>query len=151
MRQFKRLSDGAEIKDLKEYLSLNYQEGITNIYIGSDSQTVGTKTNLATVIVMHHGNSGGHVIYSRTSSPEIKDRFSRLWLEVVASIETAQFIKEECGIAVRFVDFDLNEDPVYHSNSVLRAALGYASSMGFEARWKPYSPYAISVADSLCR
>ena len=149
---FKRLGDHSKILDLKVYakeqLALHPN---TRIYVGSDSHNTNSMTNLATVIVFHIGNNGAHVVYRTLKVPRIKDRFSRWWMEVTSSIEIAQYIKNEIGLTVDFVDLDLNEDPKYQSNSVLRSALGYVESLGFEPRWKPFSPFSCSVADALCR
>jgi predicted RNase H-related nuclease YkuK (DUF458 family) len=148
---FKRLGDHQPVSDLiayaKKQIELNPE---TKIYVGSDSHNLNSRTNLATVIVFHYGNSGAHVIHRVIRIPRMEDRFSRLWLEVTSSIDIAQYLKES-GLSVKFVDLDLNDDPKYQSNSLLRSALGYVESLGFKPRWKPYSPMSISVADALCR
>jgi predicted RNase H-related nuclease YkuK (DUF458 family) len=149
---FRKLGDHSKVTDLGTYI----QEQITThkdvkIYVGSDSHNTITETRLATVIVMHYGNSGAHVLYNKSAIPIIEDRFTRLWLEVTSSVDTAKFLTEECKVKVNYVDLDLNDDPKYKSNSILRAALGYTEGMGFTARWKPFSPYSISIADSICR
>jgi predicted RNase H-related nuclease YkuK (DUF458 family) len=149
---FKRLGDHTKILDLKEYAREQVaMHPTTRIYVGSDSHNTNSMTNLATVIVFHYGNNGAHVAYRTIKIPKIKDRFSRLWMEVTSSIEIAQFIKNEADLTVDFVDLDLNEDPRHQSNTVLRSALGYVEGLGFEPRWKPFSPFACSVADTLCR
>ena len=151
MKGFKRLSDRKAIK-LKPYIQKIMQEDDVRIYVGSDSQTVNSETTIyATVIAFHYGRRGAHVIYHREKKPIIHDRYARLWEEVVRSIETALFIREECGYDVEFIDLDLNEDPKYQSNTVLRSALGYVQALGFKPRYKPNCPYSISIADQLCR
>jgi len=50
-----------------------------------------------------------------------------------------------------YIDIDLNPDPKYQSNSLLRAAVGLIESMGIKARYKTKSPWAISIADSICK
>jgi predicted RNase H-related nuclease YkuK (DUF458 family) len=45
---------------------------------------------------------------------------------------------------------DLNPDPKYKSNQLLRAALGYVESMGYIPRCKPNAMCASYVADALC-
>jgi predicted RNase H-related nuclease YkuK (DUF458 family) len=149
---FRKLGDHKPVQELGDYIR---EQIMTNkdvkIYVGSDSHNTITETRLATVIVIHYGNTGAHVLYNKSSIPIIEDRFTRLWLEVTSSVDTAKFLTEECQIKVNYVDLDLNDDPKYKSNSILRAALGYTESMGFKARWKPFSPYSISIADSICR
>jgi predicted RNase H-related nuclease YkuK (DUF458 family) len=149
---FRKLGDHSRVDVIGDYIKeqVDSQPDV-KIYVGSDSHNTVTETRLATVIVIHYGNSGAHVLYSKTSIPKIKDRFSRLWLEVTSSVEVARFLTNECGIEVAYVDLDLNDDPRYKSNAVLRAALGYTESQGFKARWKPFSPLSVSIADSICR
>lgn len=148
---FKRLSDGYSV-NLEDYI-VNYfiENPNTRIYVGCDSQNFRKKTIYATVIVLHKGNNGGHVLYNREKIPKIKDSFHKLWGEVQRSIEVASHLKNELGINVHHIDLDLNPDPKYKSNQVLRAAVGFVESMGFKARFKPQELWAISVADSLCR
>jgi predicted RNase H-related nuclease YkuK (DUF458 family) len=152
MRTFKRLSDRKEV-ELGSYVSsIVEQNDDVKIYIGSDSQNVNPTTTIyATVIAFHYGRRGAHVIYSREEKKIVQDRFSRLWDEVVRSIDVALYLRDKLGIEAEFIDLDLNEDPKYQSNTVLRSALGYVQSLGFTPRYKPNSPYSISIADQLCR
>lgn len=152
MRKFKKLSDRKEV-ELGSYVSSIVEKNDdVKIYIGSDSQNVNPTTTIyATVIAFHFGRRGAHVIYSREEKNIVRDRFSRLWDEVVRSIDVALYLRDEYGIEAEFIDLDLNEDPKYQSNTVLRSALGYVQSLGFKPRYKPNSPYSISIADQLCR
>ena len=49
-----------------------------------------------------------------------------------------------------YIDLDLNPDPMYRSNSVLRSALGYVESLGYKARIKPNAADASTCADMIC-
>lgn len=149
---FKRLGDHSPILDLAQYAKEQVKlDKDLRIYVGSDSQNQTNCTNLATVIVFHKGGrNGAHVVYRSLKIPKIRDGFSRLWLEVTSSTEIAIFLREQ-GLEIDKIDLDLNDDPKWKSNSVLRSALGYVESLGFEPRWKPYQPYAVRVADTLCR
>lgn len=150
MRTFKKLSNGAPV-DLIPYVKdiLSTRDDI-KVYIGTDSQNVDKYTQYAVVIVLHYGNSGGHVLYSKEKVDKIRDRFTRLWKEVEMSIEIAQHLTAN-GIKPSFVDLDLNPDPHYGSNNVLRAAFGYVESMGFTPRCKPDAISASYVADKICK
>jgi predicted RNase H-related nuclease YkuK (DUF458 family) len=149
---FRKLGDHKPVEDIGAYIreQVGSHQGV-RVYVGSDSHNTVSETKLATVIVIHYGNNGAHVLYTKTSIPLMRDRFSRLWLEVTSSVEVAKYLTDECAVKVAFVDLDLNDDPRYKSNSVLRAALGYTESQGFKARWKPFSPLSVSIADSICR
>ena len=50
----------------------------------------------------------------------------------------------------QFIDLDLNPDPRYKSNDVVRAAVGLVESMGYKARTKPFSLCASYAADKVC-
>lgn len=142
---FKRLSD-AQVVDLASYLK--EKEAIGNrIYIGCDSQNIGEWTHYALAIVIHKNKQGGHVLYHKYKVPRIKNTFNRLWMEVDESIRLASYLKEQHIAIADYIDIDLNPDPLYKSNTVFRAALGYVTSMGFKARFKPNAHAASSCAD----
>lgn len=150
-KEWRCLSD-RKIIDPKSYLS----NWISNnpkykIYIGCDSSNSGGKTTFATVIVLHKSNNGGHVIYNRNSEPRIKSKHERLWKEVEFSVFAAKCLEEWGFGKPDAIDIDLNPDPKFASNSLLASAVGMVESLGIKARWKSKSPWAISIADSICR
>ncbi len=121
------------------------------IYIGCDSSNLGDKTTFATVIVLHKESKGGHVIYNRQSEDRIRSRFERLWKEVELSVSAAHLLESWGFGKPDYIDIDLNPDPKYQSNTLLSSAVGMVESMGISARWKSKSPWAISIADFICR
>lgn len=121
------------------------------IYIGCDSSNLRKKTTFATVIVLHRDGKGGHVIFNRITEEKIKSRYERLWKEVELSV-SASHLLEKWGLGKPdFIDIDINPDPKYKSNFLLASAVGMIESLGVNARSKTKSPWAISIADSLCR
>jgi predicted RNase H-related nuclease YkuK (DUF458 family) len=148
--KFKSLTTRNEIDlipYIKDFLSKNSD---TSIFIGSDSQNT-RNTTFATVIVLHNTRKGGHVLYVKDIVPLIRDRFSRLWNEVEYSLQVANYLVEYEIPKPNFIDIDLNPDPKYKSNQVLRAALGYVESMGYTPRCKPNAVVASYVADAICK
>ena len=147
---FKRLSDH-RVVDLVDYVrdAINVEEKV-RLYIGTDSHNRGDVTVYGTVIVIHYGNRGGHVIYSKEVVPRIRDTFSRLWKEVDLSVQVAEELKAGGVATVDYIDLDYNPDPKYRSNSVLRSAVGYVESMGYVARVKPGAHAASYAADAVC-
>ena len=133
---------------LKTWLEENHDH---SLYIGCDSHNSGNRTTFAVAIVLHNTSKGGHVIYSRLVVPKMTSKHERLWKEVELSVETAQEIMNNEIQKPDYIDVDLNPDPRYQSNSLLRAAVGLIESMGIEARYKTISPWAISIADTLCK
>jgi predicted RNase H-related nuclease YkuK (DUF458 family) len=147
--KFKSLSTRKEvdlIPYVKDFLANNLD---TTIYVGCDSQNE-RYTTYAVVIVLHNPGKGGHVLYAKDIVNRIPDRFIRLWNEVEYSLQTAVILSEN-GIDPNYIDLDLNPDPKYKSNQVLRAALGYIESMGYTPRCKPEAMVASYVADAICK
>lgn len=148
---FKTLSNKKEIElidYIKNYLIM-YPD--TTIFIGTDSQNQRTYTNYASVIVLHNKTRGGHVIYTKRQLPKIYDKFVRLWNEIEFSLEIADYLVANNVKKPDYIDLDLNPDPKYKSNDVLRAALGYVIGLGYNARCKPNAMSASYVADTLCK
>jgi predicted RNase H-related nuclease YkuK (DUF458 family) len=150
-RKFKSLTDDKPV-NLIPYLKEKLAEADDiSIYVGCDSQNQAGNTRYATVIVLHYGNRGGHVLYSKERVDRIRDSFTRLWKEVETSLEVAEYLTSHGIQRPRYIDIDLNPDPKYRSNQVLRAALGYVESLGYEPRCKPYAISASYIADKLCK
>ena len=151
MLNWRRLSDKKEI-ELKSYLEnwISKNPGY-RIYIGCDSHNENQTTTYAVVIVLHYPNGGGHVLYSRKRFSRMADRYQRLWKEVEFSVEAAMQLMSMGFDKPDYIDIDLNPDPKFKSNSVLRAAVGLIESLGISARYKTKSPWAISIADSICK
>jgi len=148
--QFKSLTDRKKIdlvQYVTEYLSSNSN---IDIYVGCDSQVHGRYTDYGIVVVLHKGKSGGHVLYTTIQRERIKDKFTRLWQEVEYSILVADTLKR-AGINIKYLDVDLNPDPHFGSNTVLRSAMGYVESMGYVPRCKPDGWAASYAADKICK
>lgn len=132
---------------LSHYLSENPD---AQIIIGCDSKNRDTETVYGLVIVLYKEKKGGHVLYAKQRVPRIRDRWSRLWREVELSVALANELQEKGFPKAKFIDLDLNPDPRFKSNDVVRAAVGLVESMGYEARTKPYSLCASYAADKVC-
>lgn len=148
---WKRLSDKKEI-NLLSYLSDWIEENPKHqIYIGCDSHNEAAATTFATVIVLHYAQGGGHVLFSRETLPIIRESHLRLWKEVENSVAIAMYLMENNFKKPDYIDVDLNPDPKYKSNSILRAAVGLIESIGIQTRYKSKSPWAIYIADKACK
>ncbi len=132
---------------LSEYLSNNPD---AHIIIGCDSKNRENETVYGLVIVLYKEKKGGHVLYAKERIPRIRDRWSRLWREVELSVALANELQEKGFPKAQFIDLDLNPDPRYKSNDVVRAAVGLVESMGYKARTKPFSLCASYAADKVC-
>lgn len=147
---FRTLSEKKQV-DLIPYIEnwMSKNPG-SSIFVGCDSQSFQELTHYACVIVMHNPKGGGHILYSKKSVPKIKDRFIKLWEEVEFSLRVAQELSS-FGINTTYIDLDLNPDPRWESNTVLRSALGLVESYGYKARCKPYGIAATYCADKICK
>lgn len=123
----------------------------TKIYIGCDSQTYASKTVYVTTVVFRYENRGAHVIYQKEIVPRVKDLWSKLWGELQRSIDVAGYLKVEGKIEIYQIDLDYNSNPKHKSNVIVKTAIGYMESMGYNYAVKPQTLIAISVANELCR
>ncbi len=120
------------------------------VYVGTDSQNFSKHTIYVTTVVFRFPMNGAHVIYHKHKVKRVNDMWSRLWHEMGQSVEIAQHIEQNCGVKVHQIDMDMNEDPKYPSNKVLKAAQGFIESMGFKAMAKPNILMATRAANALC-
>lgn len=144
---------GKEIPNIIEYI----KDYITNkdnveILIGSDSQCYGNKkTVYGVVIALYTKGKGAHILCSRETVKMEKDTSYRLLTEVWKSIEVAEFLKENGLPKPTWIDIDLNPDPKYKSNTVLRQAVGLVESMGYKVRYKHLGALTTYAANHLVR
>ena len=135
-------------KYVKDYTEKNPE---SQIMIGCDSQNRKDHTIYGLVLVLYRSGRGGHVLYRRTNVPRIRDRWMRLWREVELSVELANLLSARGIPKAKWIDIDLNPDPRFKSNDVIRAAVGLVESMGYRARTKPHSVVASYCADKICK
>lgn len=136
------------VEYLKEYIASH--PGI-ELLVGCDSQNMGRETSYAIVVAMYTPGHGGHVIFRRWRTPKEVVRATRLLNEVWYSVETAEEIRKAGLPKPKWIDLDLNPDPRYKSNEVLRQAVGLCEGMGYEVRFKSLGPLVTTMADSIAR
>lgn len=152
MKNFRTLY-GKPIPNFIEYVKgyISTRENI-EILIGSDSQCYSNeKTIYGVVIALYNPGKGAHVLCTREIGPMEYDTPSRLLNEVWKSIEIAEFLKNNNIQKPKFIDIDLNPDPKYKSNSVLRQAVGLVEGMGYKVRYKQLGALSIYAANHLVR
>jgi predicted RNase H-related nuclease YkuK (DUF458 family) len=147
---FRKLGDHTAVDLISYVKGIISDSSNVKIYVGSDSQNAGNMTIYATVIVLHYGNNGAHVLYNREKVNRVRDTYARLWDEVERSLSVAEHMYNEGLPRADYIDLDFNPDPVYRSNSVLRSAVGYVESMGYKPRTKPFAAAASTCADAIC-
>jgi predicted RNase H-related nuclease YkuK (DUF458 family) len=152
MKTFKTLY-GTPITDVIDYIK-NYLVDKTDveILIGSDSQSFSnTKTVYGVVIALYTKGRGAHVLCTKETTPIEYDTSYRLMNEVWKAVEIAEFLRENGLPKVTWIDIDLNPDPKYKSNKVLRQAVGLVEGMGYKVRYKHAGAMMTYSANHLVR
>lgn len=152
MRQFITLH-GVKIENLIEYIRdyVSTRKDV-EILVGSDSQCYrNTKTVYGVVIALYTPGKGAHVLCSRESVGMERNTATRLMTEVWKSIEIAEYLRENGLPKPKWIDIDLNPDPKYKSNSVLRQAVGLVEGMGYQVRYKNLGAMTTYAANHLVR
>jgi len=135
---------------VKDYITLHND---TVIGISTDSLCKSNKIVYATVVVLYRKGKGGHVLYRR----EFKERklygkasgknFEKLYYETILSQQVVEILEDFSPLID--VNLDFNNDPLYFSNNVLLASMGWFKAKGVKVSGKPCC-YA-QVADEVVR
>ena len=152
MKTFTTLT-GDKIDDLVEYIRdyISTRENV-EILVGSDSQSYrNTKTVYGVVIALYTKGKGAHVLCNKESVPIERNTPGRLLTEVWKSIEVAEYLKNNGLPKPLYIDIDLNPDPKYKSNQVLRQAVGLVEGMGYKVRTKHLGAMVTYAANHLVR
>ena len=149
--EYKRLHDSVKV-DLITYIK-DWLEAKPNveILIGCDSQNFSDKTIYAIVVALYDKGKGAHVLFNRWKSQREPTRNIRLLNEVWYAVEVAEELKNAGLPKVKWIDIDINPDPKYKSNEVLRQAVGMVEGMGYSVRYKTLGPIATYAADHLVK
>lgn len=162
MSKWKTLN-GAKIESVYDKLEETFKYAYDNnydcvVYIGCDSQNIGTKTSFVQVVAVHiirdsGRGDGGRVFYVRHVEKRYESRRNRLLREAELSIKLAQKINPVCekwGINFE-VHADVNSDPGINNENksyeVHDAYLGWVRGMGYKCKSKPDAWVASIVAD----
>lgn len=152
MNKFQTLY-GEKVNDIVDYIK-NYISSNENveILIGADSQNYrNRKTIYGVVIALYRKGKGAHVLCQKEALPLEKNTQKRLMSEVWKSVEVAEFLKNSGLPKPQWIDIDLNPDPKYKSNSVLRQAVGLVEGMGYKVRYKHLGALTTYAANYLVR
>ena len=149
-RQWKTVN-GAKVKDTYAELSEALQ-GQRPVYIGTDSQQDGTRTQFVTVIVVHQPTKGGRVFYTTEAVPRIKSLRERLlkevWLSVATALEVNPMLAEESELEVHV---DANPNTKFKSSQYVKELASMVVSQGFKAVLKPDGWAAAHAADHVVK
>ncbi|MFH1759329.1 MAG: ribonuclease H-like YkuK family protein [Patescibacteria group bacterium] len=121
------------------------------IIIGTDSEEIGNlSADFVTAIVVHRIGNGGRYFWRRAIIGKMHTLRNRIWQEVLTSLDVA---KDFLGVAKQFnlphFDFEIHIDVGENGKTrdMIQELVGVIRANNFEARTKPYSYAASSVAD----
>jgi len=144
---------GKKIDNIVDYIKEYVKDrNDVELLIGADSQSYENRiTKYGIVIALYTKGKGAHVVCMRETLPIEWNTKSRLLNEVWKSIEVAEFLKDKGLPKPKYIDIDLNPDPKFKSNSVLRQAVGMVEGMGYRVRYKKLGALTQYAANHLVR
>lgn len=124
----------------------------TAIYIGCDSKVYSEKGTkmiaFATVVIIHRDGNKGAKIHKSISTGHKMEMRQRLMKEVELAIEIGYKLIDDIGERPFQVHLDVNPDPRYASNSVVKEATGYVLGVfGMPPILKPDAWASSAVSD----
>jgi predicted RNase H-related nuclease YkuK (DUF458 family) len=142
---------GKNIPNVIEHIK-NFLNDDIELLIGADSQSYENKiTKYGIVIALYTKGAGARVICMKETTPIEYNLQTRLMNEVWKSIEVAEFLKSHGLPKPKFIDIDLNPDPKYKSNTILRQAIGLVEGIGYNVRYKKNGATIQYAANHLVR
>jgi len=152
-KDFKKIN-GKEIKDIANYINsyIKNSSDKIKVVVGTDSQVYKNYTAYAIAVCLYHEGNGGHVLYSKEKIFDKEEVLSnRLWKEVKRTVGVADYIRNNISVKNEVeTHFDINPNEQFDSNSIYKAATGFAVGAGFNFIVKPHSYAATCVADRFC-
>lgn len=149
-RQWKTV-EGTKVKNAYAEMAEALQ-GQRTVYIGTDSQQDGQRTQFVTVVVIHNPGKGGRAFYTKETVPRIKSLRERLlkevWLSVATALEVNPMLAEESNLEIHV---DANPNTKFKSSAYVKELTSMVVSQGFEAVLKPEAWAAMHVADHVVK
>ena len=145
MERYFKTVDGKYVNIVKHTLEQIEKYPNLQIYVGTDSQTMGGHTVYATTICFRYGTRGAHYVVFKEEVARVSDDFMRLWDEGRRTIETAAILTDELPVSV-YLEFDYNDYAKTVSNKLVSSFKGYQN-----ARFKSCEMIATRAANHECR
>lgn len=136
------------VDDLLAYV-VEEPELTYKIIIGTDSQ-VREETHFVTAVVVHRVGKGARYYYRRKVYENIKSLRQRIFMEAATSLETASKLAQdlaEKGHTELNLEIHLDIGQNGQTKEMIRDIVGMITGSGFDAKIKPYSCGASTVAD----
>lgn len=143
-----RLSFDEVFEDMVAYIGA-VPDARHRVIIGTDSQ-LGEETCFVTAVVVHREGKGARYYYTRERERTQRSLRQRIFYETARSLEIAGRIADklaENGYADLNVEIHLDVGENGRTRDLIREVVGMVSGSGFDARIKPDSYGASTVAD----
>lgn len=135
-------------EDLRQFV-LADAEANYKLIVGTDSQTY-HDVLFVTAIIIHRVGKGARYFYKKTRRPEMPGLRQRIFYEASLSLKTAGELTERLAeMDSSGVNVEIHLDVGRHGDTkdMIREIVGMVTGSGFEARIKPESYGASTVAD----
>ena len=119
------------------------------LIVGSDSQTHDELT-MVTAVVIHRVGKGARYFYQRRRNRRLRTLRQRIYLEVSLSLELGARLARRLaasGHADLNIEIHLDVGQAGETRDLIREIVGIVTGSGFDARIKPQSYGASTVAD----
>lgn len=135
-------------KDIVRYVQ-EVPESKYRVIIGTDSQ-FGEETCFVTAIIVHREGKGARYFYTREKERVSRSLRQRIYYETSRSLGVASQLAAglaENGYADLNVEIHLDVGENGETRGLIKEVVGMVVGSGFDARIKPYSYGASTVAD----
>lgn len=143
-----RLDFDKMFADIAEYINAD-AESEYDVIVGTDSQ-LGEETCFVTAVIVHRRGKGARYYYTRTRERVNRSLRQRIFYEASLSLNLAGQLAERLaqnGYADLKVEIHLDVGENGRTRDLIREVVGMVVGSGFDARIKPDSFGASSVAD----
>ena len=143
-----RLDFDKMFSDIAEYINAD-AESEYDVIVGTDSQ-LGEETCFVTAVIVHRRGKGARYYYTRTRERVNRSLRQRIFYETSLSLNLAGQLAERLaqnGYADLKVEIHLDVGENGRTRDLIREVVGMVVGSGFDARIKPDSFGASTVAD----
>lgn len=125
-----------------------------NLIVGTDSQKARGEVRFVTAVVIHRIGKGGRFYYQTQYERPMKSLRQRMLYEASLSLGLASRLSErlsQLGVGLDHVEIHLDVGYNGPTSEVIREVVGMITGSGFDAKIKPDSFAASSVADKFTK
>jgi predicted RNase H-related nuclease YkuK (DUF458 family) len=143
------LSFEGVFREIMDYVAQNPNDQY-KLIVGSDSQTKDGEVHFVAAVVVHRVGKGARYFYQRQTHPPMASLRQKIFLETALSLGLASRLAERLsreGEARLDVEIHLDVGNSGDTRDLIREIVGMVTGSGFDAKIKPDSYGASTVAD----